>query len=142
MIAVDTNLLVYAHRSRVGEHRAALRALDRARRDPRGWGVALTSVVEFWSVVTHPAASGRPSTPREARAFVEALVSEAGGRIWTPGERFRERLLALAERLDVRGPRLFDLEIALTALDAGASEIWTLDGRFVTAPGLTVRRPF
>lgn len=142
MIAVDTNLLVYAHRARTREHRAALRALERARRDPRGWGVSLTSVVEFWSVVTHPAASGRPSTTAEARAFVDTLTGDAGGRVWVPGERFRERLLALADRLDVRGPRIFDLEIALTAFDNGASEIWTLDGRFVTVPGLEVRRPF
>ncbi len=142
MIAVDTNLLVYAHRSRAPEHRASLRALERARRDARGWGVALTSVVEFWSVVTHPASAGRPSTADEARAFLETLAGQAGGQIWTPGERFRERLLALAARLDVRGSRVFDLEIALTAFDAGAREIWTLDGRFVTVPGLEVHRPF
>jgi len=142
VIAVDTNLLVYAHRARVPEHRAALRTLERVRRDPRGWGVAMRSVVEFWSVVTHSAASGRASTPAEARAFFETLAGEAGGRIWGPGETFRERLLALAARLDVRGPRIFDLEIALTALDNGASEIWTLDGRFVKVPGLKVLRPF
>jgi predicted nucleic acid-binding protein len=142
VIAVDTNLLVYAHRSLVPEHRAALRTLERVRRDPRGWGVALRSVVEFWSVVTHPAASGRASTPAEVRAFFETLAGEAGGRIWRPGETFPERLFAVAALLDVRGPRIFDLEIALTALDNGASEIWTLDGRFVTVPGLRVLRPF
>ncbi len=142
MIAVDTNILVYAHRARVPEHRAALRALERARRDPRGWGVALRSVVEFWSVVTHPAARGRPSSPAEAHAFFETLTRDAGGRVWLPGERFREHLLALAARLEVRGPRIFDLEIALTAFENGASELWTLDGHFVTVPGLEVRRPF
>lgn len=142
MIAVDTNILVYAHRAGVPEHRAALRTLERARRDSRGWGVALRSVVEFWSVVTHPAARGRPSSPAEAHAFFETLTGDAGGRVWLPGERFYERLLGLAARLEVRGPRIFDLEIALTAFDNGASEFWTLDGRFVTVPGLEVRRPF
>ncbi len=142
MIAVDTNLLVYAHRARAPEHRAALRALERARRDFRGWGIALRSLVEFWSVVTHPAATGRGSTLTEARAFFETLTEEAGGRIWLPGETFQPRLLALAERLEVRGPRIFDLEIALTVFDNGASEIWTLDGRFATVPGLKVLRPF
>ncbi len=142
MIALDTNLLVYAHRARVPEHRAALRTLERARRDPRGWGIAIRSMVEFWSVVTHPAVTGRVSTLAEARTFLETLTEAAGGRIWMPGEKFRERLLALAGRLEVRGPRIFDLEIALTAFDNGASEIWTLDGRFVTVPGLKVLRPF
>jgi predicted nucleic acid-binding protein len=47
VIAVDTNLLVYAHRSSLPEHRRARRALEQASRDPRGWGIALASVAEF-----------------------------------------------------------------------------------------------
>ena len=46
-----------------------------------------------------------------------------------------------APGLGVQGARVFGLEIALTAFDNGASEIWTLDGRFVTVPGLDVKRP-
>lgn len=48
------------------EHRAARRALERAAAVPAGWGFTLANLVEFWSVVTHPAASVRPSTGAEA----------------------------------------------------------------------------
>lgn len=140
LIAIDTNLLIYAHRAALPEHRAARRALERAANDAAGWGIALASVVEFWSVATHPAAAGRGSTPREATAFVVALTN-AGARLWQPGPGFANRLLHAATRGNVRGARVFDLHIALTASEAGAREIWTHDTRFVSVPGLRVRDP-
>ena len=72
MIAVDTNLLVYAHRAGLPEHRAARQALTRARNEMRGWGLALPCIAEFWSVVTHPASAGGPSAARQAHGFLAA----------------------------------------------------------------------
>lgn len=141
MIAVDTNLLVYAHRRGTGEHRNAQRALERAAADPRGWGAAATVLAEFWSVVTHPAATGRPSTPEEATAFLSALREDGGLVVWHGGAGFTDRLLNLAEALGVRGPRIFDLVVGLTAAEGGAHELWTHDAGFVAVPGLRLRDP-
>jgi len=141
MIGIDTNLLVYAHRRGLPEHRAARRAIERANDDARGWGLALASVAEFWSVVTHPASAGGASTGAQARDFLVALVGEAGGKVWLPGAGFAERLTALADELGVRGARVFDLQIALTAFENGATEIWSHDRRFAALPGLVVRDP-
>ena len=66
MIALDTNLLVYAHRSAIPEHKAARRAIERARQSGLGWGIVDAGLVEFYAVVTHPAA--RPPPPRPARS--------------------------------------------------------------------------
>ena len=140
MIALDTNLLVYAHRRAAPEHKAAQRAIERARQSGRGWGLTDASVVEFLAVATHPAAAGRPSTAAEAGAFLDALVA-AGARLWTPGSGFASRLIGLAADLDVTGPRVFDLQIALAAIDNGATELWTHDAHFVRVPGLPVVHP-
>jgi predicted nucleic acid-binding protein len=43
--------------------------------------------------------------------------------------------------MGVVGPRVFDLQIAMTALDHGATEMWTHDAGFVRLPGLPVRDP-
>ena len=137
MIGLDTNLLVYAHRSAVGEHQSARRAITRASGHPDGWGFSLPVVFEFWSVVTHPAASGRPSTPEEAARFVAALEA-AGAAVWMPGVGFGTRLAQLAVELSSVGPRIFDLQIALMAFEGGATQLWTADRRFVSAPGLPV----
>lgn len=140
MIALDTNLLVYAHRRAAPEHKTAQRAIERARQSGRGWGLVDASLVEFLAVVTHAAASGRPSTATEAGAFLDALVT-AGARLWTAGSGFASRLIRLAADLDVTGPRIFDLQIALAAIDNGATELWTHDTRFVHVPGLRVVHP-
>ena len=73
MIAIDTNLLVYAHRRGLAEHRAAQRAIQRASDDARGWGISVQSIAEFWSVVTHPSSIGGPSSLDGARAFLVSL---------------------------------------------------------------------
>lgn len=134
MIALDTNLLVYAHRSATSEHKAARAAIERAAAAEE-WGFAAPVVAEFWSVVTHPSASGRPSTPDEARRFLVALA-DAGAQVWSPGTGFGLRLAQLAADLGVSGNRVFDLQIALCAFEGGARELWSHDVRFVTIPGL------
>ena len=140
MIAIDTNLLVYAHRERTPQHKRARQAIERAAAAPRGWGMSAAVLPEFWSVVTHPSSEGRPSTPAQATAFVRALT-DAGAVIWLPGPGFGERLLQTASGLAVSGPRIFDLQIALTAFEGGATELWTHDGAFITVPGLPVFDP-
>jgi predicted nucleic acid-binding protein len=141
MIAVDSNLLIYAHRAGAPEHRAARRAIHKAARDARGWGIALPSITEFWSVVTRPDSIGGPSTPEQARNFLRALVLDAGAAVWLPQVGFWERLLRLAADLRTHGPRIFDLQIGLTALENGASEIWTHDRNFLAVSGLLVHDP-
>jgi hypothetical protein len=140
MIAIDTNLLVYAHRARTPQHRRARTAIESAAAHPRGWGFAAVVLPEFWAVVTHPASEGRPSTPAEAAAFVRALT-DAGAMVWLPGPGFGERLLQTAADLEVSGPRIFDLQIALSAFEGGATDLWTHDAAFVTVPGLRVSNP-
>jgi hypothetical protein len=139
MIAIDTNLLVYAHRSRAPQHRASRRAIERAAGQGR-WGFALASLAEFWAVVTHPSAEGRPSSPDEAASYLDALAA-FGAEVWEPRDGFAGRLMQLATDLDISGPRVFDLQIALTAFERGATQLWTLDARFVKMPGLRVVNP-
>jgi len=141
MIAIDTNLLIYAHRAATSEHRASRRAIEKASQDSRGWGITLPSVSEFWSVVTHPQAAGGPSTARQAQRFLHELITEGGAGLWMPREGFWTRLTDLAGRLRISGPRIFDLQIALTAVENGAVEIWTHDARFASLPGLPVHDP-
>lgn len=141
MIALDTNLLVYAHRAGVREHTSARRAIERASEDPRGWGVALGTVTEFWMNVTHPTSVGGPSSSDQARDFLAALLQDGPGVVWMPREPFWNRLLQLASDRNVSGVRIFDLQIALTAFDNGATEIWTHDRDFAAFPGLHVHDP-
>ena len=140
MIALDTNLLVYAHRSGLPEHRRARHAIEKACGDRKGWAIPAFCVAEFWAVVTHPSSSGRPSQAEEARAFLSELCA-AGAKVLHPRDGFVDRLTRLACDLRVQGPRIFDLQIALVSFEGGATEIWTHDRRFVTLPGIPAKDP-
>lgn len=139
MIALDTNLLVYAHRADAAEHSRAIAVLDRARSDPEGWGVAAPVLAEFWRVVTSPA-NPQPATPAEAGGFLRQ-VFEMGALLWLPTDGHGERLVAAAVAGDIRGNRVYDLEIAMIARAAGAEELWTHDAAFIRIPGLRIFDP-
>ena len=141
MIAIDTNLLVYAHRQGAPQHEAAREAIRAALNDPRGWGICLPSVTEFWSIVTHPTIPGGPSSPSVVTHFFHYLLTEGHGAIWTPGSGFGQRLMRWAGSLNVRGRRIFDLQIAVIAFEHGVQEIWTHDGNFVSVPAVKVYDP-
>jgi predicted nucleic acid-binding protein len=141
VIAVDTNLLVYAHRAGCPEHEAARRAIEDAASHESGLCIPSACVFEFWSVVTHPSSIGGGSSPASARGFIEALIETAGATILPPPPTLVARCLQIAEQLDVSGPRIFDLQIGLVALDAGVTEIWTHDAGFIGIPGLKIWDP-
>jgi len=141
MIAVDTNLLVYAHRAGCPEHAASRRAIEAAANDSRGWGIPSPCLLEFWSVVTHPLSAGGGSNPSSARRFINSLIETAGAEIFPLSPALALRCLQIAEQLGVGGPRIFDLQISLAALEAGVTEIWTQDDGFVALPGLEILDP-
>ncbi len=141
MICIDTNILIYAHRAGAAEHAAARKAIESAASCGQDWGFALTTATEFWAQVTHPCNPGGASTATQARDFLNSLATTGGARVFLPGTRFLADLTELAKTLHVSGPRIFDVQIALTALQAGATRIWTHDANFVRVPGLRIEDP-
>ncbi len=140
VIAIDTNLLVYAAGAALPEHAAAAAALERVRQGRQGWGAPFPVLAEFWRVVTGGSAGARPATPAEAAGFLADLV-RAGAQIWFAPSGAERALPELARAMGVRGARIFDLQIAYIAQANGAREIWTHDAGFVRLPGLTCRDP-
>jgi predicted nucleic acid-binding protein len=141
MIAIDTNLLVYAHRSGTTEHKKSQKALERAVINPMGWGIPLPCIAEFWMVVTHPSCLGGASSPEIARRFLESLLESGKGQIWHPSSGFGLRLANSGSKMGVCGAMIFDLQIAMIALENGCSQIWTHDKAFISIPGLRVVDP-
>ena len=141
MIALDTNLLIYAHREGVPEHDEARAALLEAINHEQGWGICLPTIAEFWSIVTNPGHPGGASSSAAVANFFHHLLTEGHGHVWTPGPGFGERLMRWATSLKVRGKRIFDLQIAVVAYEHGAKEIWTHDLHFASVPPVKVRNP-
>jgi toxin-antitoxin system PIN domain toxin len=141
VIAVDTNLLVYAHRSDSEWHAAASQAIEQLATSPAAWAVPWPCVHEFLAVVTRPRIF-TPPTPLAAAldqvsAWLESpsivLLAEAG-----------DHFVVLSELLTkgrVAGPRIHDGRIAALCLEHGVAELWSADRDFSRFPELAVRNP-
>ena len=140
MIALDTNLLVYAHLLHTPEHHLAQQAIERAVALNR-CGIAYPSLCEFWSVVTTVRPGKTASSLQQAKSFIELLIQDGPLKIWYPTIGFHQRLMEAAQRFEVHGVKIFDLQIALLVLENKATEIWSHDRNFMVLPGLRVHDP-
>lgn len=141
MIAVDTNLLVYAHRRDATPHREATEAIRTLAEGPDPWAIPWPCVHEFLAIVTHPRIFRPPSTLAQAMAQVDAwlesptlvLLGEAPGYWRHAGEVLR--------RARVVGPRVHDARIAALCAFHGVDILWSADRDFHRFSGLKVRNP-
>lgn len=141
MIAIDTNLLVYAHRPEFPAHERS-RALMRERAEGlTPWSIPIHCLVEFAGVVSHPRRFIEPSSPQQVAAQIAAWRSSPSLVLLEDGLQTLDRFLSLIERGDVRGPQVHDARIAALCLAAGVSELWTCDRDYGRFPDLRIRNP-
>ena len=140
MIAIDTSLLLQAHREEAPEHSAAQSAIETAATRGHGWGIPLPCVIDFYQQITDQALSNA-SPPEIASDFIEHLVESAHGIVWQPGPDFGLRVLKAAADLKIQGQALHNLQIELIAFEGGAKELWTTKSDFPPFPGLTITNP-
>jgi uncharacterized protein len=140
VIAVDTSILVYAHRAKAQQHDAALAALRALAEGPAPWGLPVFVVSEFLRVATHRLILEPPGDEREAVAVIDGLLASPSARLLGPGERYWEILGGLVTEHGARGNLVHDAAIAAVCLEWGVSEILTEDRGFARFPEITARR--
>jgi toxin-antitoxin system PIN domain toxin len=141
MIAVDTNLLVYAHREDSEFHAAARESVDSLRHQPTAWAIPWPCIHEFIAVATHPAIYKPASTLAEALGFVDSLLASPQLHLLAESPGYFEKLRDIATTARLKGPRIHDARIAALCLHHGASELWSADRDFSAFPQLNVRNP-
>ena len=141
MIAVDTNLLVYSHRSDSPFHEVAKELIAALRHSPAAWAIPWPCIHEFVAMVTHPKVFKTPTPLATSLACVDAWL--AGGNLHLIGESdgYLEKLRSLALAARLRGPRIHDARIAALCLHHGVSELWSADRDFSAFPQIKVRNP-
>ena len=130
MIAVDTNVLLYADREETPQHRAALRALRWLAEGHEAWAIPIQCVGEFLRVVSHDRVFQPPTPIGEALASIESLLASPSARVLVPGGRYLRILREVIERAEVRGNLVFDAQIAAVCLEHGATTLLTEDRDF------------
>lgn len=141
MIAVDTQILVYAHRRDSPFHEAASRAVTRLAESSAAWALPWPCIHEFLAIVTHPRIYRPPTPGRAAGQQVEAWLESPSVALLAETHDHRDRLQELLEVGDVQGPRVHDARVAALCLAHGVRELWTVDRDFGRFPALVTRNP-
>jgi uncharacterized protein len=141
MIAIDTNVLVYAHVPSFTQHPLARRALERLANSGSAWAVPWPCAHEFCAVVTN----------RKWRAdALDAAAAIAILRNWESAPNFRflgasvHHLNHFSQTLllsKVTGGQIHDARIVATCLDHNVTELWSADRDFSRFPGIRTRNP-
>ena len=141
MIAVDTNILVYAFNADDPEHERARTALGALAAGDVAWGLPLFVIGEFIRVMTHPQGPiPRRVPPKVAMDAIDRLLASPSVSLLLPGRRYLPLLRALVADAEPKGNAIFDAQVAAVALEHGATTILTNDKEFRRFSGITVQR--
>ena len=141
MIAVDTNLLVYAHRADCEFHPGALAALEALAAQADEWAIPWPCVHEFLSIVTGRAFGARRTPPDVAFDAVHGWLAHPGCRPIGEVPTHLDLLDALVRRASLSGGAIHDARIAAICLGHRVEELWTCDRDFDRFPDLRTRNP-
>jgi uncharacterized protein len=141
MIAVDTNVLVYAHRRDSVFHAAAAAALTQLAESPAPWALPWPCLHEFWSVVTHPRIYDPPTRPEHATEQVGAWLESPSVVPLSEGQTYWPVLQSLVAGARASGPLVHDARVAALCVSHGVRELWTCDRDFSRFPQLRTSNP-
>jgi toxin-antitoxin system PIN domain toxin len=141
MIAVDTNILVHAHRADSAWHAPAAKSVASLANGTATWAIPWPCLHEFLAVVTHPRIFAPPTPLAEACDQVEAWLESPSLTLLGESSQCWRTLRDLVTRGRVAGPMVHDARIAVLCLEHGVGELWSADRDFSRFAGLTTRNP-
>ena len=141
MIALDTNILVYAHRRDSEFHEAASSVVRALAESAQPWAIPWPSVHEFFSIVTHPRIF-RPPTPTErALEQIDAWLESPSLVLIAETSKHWSSLRAMVADSKIAGPKVHDARIAALCQQHGVRELLSADRDFSRFPQIAVRNP-
>ena len=141
MIAVDTNILVYAHRVDSPWHGPARKCVQELAEGGAPWAVPWPAVHEFLAIVTHQRIFRPPSPLDKALFQVDAwlesptlrLIGELGG--------YWRELKALLAAGKATGPMTHDARIVAICRQHGVKTLCSADRDLTRFAGIRVVNP-
>ena len=141
MIAVDTNLLIYAHREESDFHEQALTALRELAESGTRWAIPWPCVHEFLSITTHPRIFVPPTPTTAALAAIEVWLDSPGCELIGEEPGYFGALKNLVIQGKIAGPMIHDARIATLCIHHDVRVLWTADRDFSRFGALKTYNP-
>jgi toxin-antitoxin system PIN domain toxin len=141
LIAVDTNILVYAHREDSPFHGAASQKITELAEGSAMWAIPWPCLHEFLAIVTHPRVYTPASPLARALDQVDAWIESPTLVLLAEAAEHWSTLRALLTAGRIVGPRVHDARIVALCQQHGVRELWSADRDFSRFGGLSVVNP-
>jgi uncharacterized protein len=130
MIAVDTNILVYAHREDSEWYQAADCCLTELAESGKSWVILWPCLHEFIAIVTHPRIYDPPTPLSVAIEQINCWLEAPTLVLLSESANYWNILSGLLENGRIVGPKVHDARIAALCQLHGVTELWTADRDF------------
>jgi len=141
MLAIDTNVMVAAHRRDAPNHEAALALLTALAAKPAPFALFWPSLYEFLRVVTHHRVFDPPSPLADALRAVADLTALPTVRVLSETGRHTEVLRQVLAESPAEGNLIHDAHLVALAIEHGVDELVTYDRDFARFPQVRTRQP-
>lgn len=141
MIAVDSNILIYAHRRDSEWHAQAAARVRELAEGTGAWAMPWPCVHEFLAIVTHPRIYAPPSTLKQATEQVSAWMASPSLVLLGEPTDYWPTLQGLLASSRAVGPKVHDARVAALCIAHGVRELWSADRDFSAFAGLDTRNP-
>jgi uncharacterized protein len=141
LIAVDTNILVYANRDDSRWSNAAKRCIRELAEGRETWAIPWPCIHEFLSVVTNPRIYRPCCTLGGAIDQVDAWRESPSLRLLGSGLAHWGSLKSILIDSKTIGPAIHDARIAAICMEHGVSTLWSADRDFSKFTGLKIVNP-
>jgi uncharacterized protein len=141
MEAVDTNILVYAHRADSPWHAAADRLVQELAEGSAPWAIPWPCLYECFAIVTHPKIYRPPTPPADALMQIDRWLESPTLVLLHEGDGFWDTLRPLVAQSAVQGGAVHDARVAALCLRHGVKILNSADRDFTRFPSLRTRNP-
>ena len=141
MIALDTNLLVYAHRTESPFHQRAAECVASLAEGRAAWAIPWPCIHEFFAVVTAARIFSPPTTPSVAMQTIDAWLASPTLHLLAETSEHWTTLRSLLRGSSLLGAKVHDARIAALCIQHGVAELWSADRDFRRFPAMQVRNP-
>ncbi len=141
MIAIDTNILVYAHREDIPWHEAGFKCIKSLAESATVWAIPWPCIHEFLAIVTHPKIFDPPTPVDIALKQVQAWLEAPSLVLLSETDMHWSVLMEVIKKGKIQGPMVHDARIAALCIEHGVKELWSADRDFSRFRGLTVKNP-
>jgi toxin-antitoxin system PIN domain toxin len=141
LIAIDTNILVYAHREDSPFHEAAIRRVRQVAEGRAVWAIPWPCLHEFVAIVTHPRIYDPPTPLARALDQIDAWLESPNVMLLAETVAHWTVLRSTLVEGRVAGAQVHDARVAALCQEHGVTELWSADRDFSRFAGVSIVNP-